>query len=334
MKPTAPVRYYDGKTNTPHAAEICLNEAGCLCVKLNNGKEILYDLAQTEYIAAVGNIPPALELTDDGRIEFEQGQPPAWLPLKRRQMFARIQHLEKSWKWIGISIIAVICFSISLFVWGIPAAARYTAEHLPPEIMRHAGEQAEQALVELTQPSRLKTQRQEQIKALYYQTLKPDHPAKLIFRQGGDFFGANAAAIPNNTIIITDELISLTQHDHEILAVLAHEQGHLIHRHSLQQALQGVGISIFLSALTGDVSDLLTTLPTALVSAQYSQAFELEADHHAVTELKRLGIPPERLATFLNRLETEHRHNDDALSPLLSTHPITSERVKQIRQAK
>ena len=40
--------------------------------------------------------------------------------------------------------------------------------------------------------------------------------------------GLNAAAIPNNTIIVTDELVKLSGADEEVLAVLAHEQGHLV----------------------------------------------------------------------------------------------------------
>ncbi len=38
----------------------------------------------------------------------------------------------------------------------------------------------------------------------------------------------------------------------EILGVLAHEQGHLVYRHSLQQGLTSLGLSILYIAMTGD----------------------------------------------------------------------------------
>ena len=47
--------------------------------------------------------------------------------------------------------------------------------------------------------------------------------------------GLNAAALPNNTIIVTDELVKLNGADEEVLAVLAHEQGHLVQKHSMQK---------------------------------------------------------------------------------------------------
>ncbi len=86
----------------------------------------------------------------------------------------------------------------------------------------------------------------------------------MIFRGGGSI-GANALAIPNNTIIVTDELVKFAKDDYELIGVLAHEQGHLVQRHSLQQSLSGLGISIILLMITGDGSDILTSLPVAAV---------------------------------------------------------------------
>ena len=159
----------------------------------------------------------------------------------------------------------------------------------------------------------MSTKQQQEISNLYYQTLKPDNPAKLLFRKGGSI-GANAFAVPNNTIVLTDELVKLAKHDNEILAVLAHEQGHLKERHSLQQALRGIGTGVFLLAVTGDAADFLDSLPIILVSAQYSQAFELEADLYAVNELKRLSVPPGHLSDFLQRLHEAHGHDGESTS--------------------
>ncbi len=46
--------------------------------------------------------------------------------------------------------------------------------------------------------------------------------------------GANAFALPGGIVIVTDQLMQLAEHDDEILAVLAHEIGHVKHRHVLR----------------------------------------------------------------------------------------------------
>ena len=182
----------------------------------------------------------------------------------------------------------------------------------------------------MTAPSTLTPARKQEISDLYRQKLKPEVPAKLLFRKGGKI-GANAFAIPNNTIVLTDELVALAKNDHEILAVLAHEQGHLVYRHSLQQALRGIGIGVLMIAVTGDSSDLFTTLPVLLAGAQYSQAFEMEADRYAVTELQRLNLPQQHLSTFLQRLQAQQDYaEEEGIGNWISTHPLTAERVKQV----
>lgn len=121
-----------------------------------------------------------------------------------------------------------------------------------------------------------------------------------------------------------NELIQLSQNDPEILAVLAHEQGHLVHRHSLQQALNSLGMSLLIISITGDTSDLLVTLPGLLVSARYSQDFEMEADNFAIQALKKLGLSPLHLADFFEKMETGHDHPGWSM---ISSHPDTQKRI-------
>ena len=142
------------------------------------------------------------------------------------------------------------------------------------------------------------------LKQEYQQLVAENRPAKLLFRGGGSI-GANALAIPNNTIIVTDELVKLAKNDYELIGVLAHEQGHLVQRHSLQQSLSGLGISIILLMITGDGSDILTSLPVAAVGASYSRDFESEADLYALKQLSKHQIPTAHFANFLQRMEDE-----------------------------
>ncbi|WP_416190847.1 M48 family metallopeptidase [Neisseria sp. CCUG12390] len=321
------VRYYDGRLNTARMAELYAVSDGIRVVFDGGAAE--YARKDLAYMAGVGGVLPAIDLPDDARIEFLSHDVPDWLRLKNQTMLKQVNRFEKSWKWVAVGLVVVVAVVFGVYRWGIPAASYHLAHRLPADTLHSLGGQAEEMITKITEPSKLSAKRRQQITDLYRQQLKPETPAKLLFRKGGDM-GANAFAIPNNTIVLTDELVALAENDHEILGVLAHEQGHLVHRHSLQQALRGIGIGVLMIAVTGDSSDLLTTLPVLLAGAQYSQAFEMEADRYAVGELQRLNLPPQHFSAFLERLQAQSDHEEGGIGGWLSTHPMTAERVKQV----
>ena len=85
--------------------------------------------------------------------------------------------------------------------------------------------------------------------------------------------GANAFALPNGTIVVTDDLVKLAEHDDELVAVLAHEIGHVVSRHALRRVLQDSGVMLLVAGITGDIvsiSSLAAALPTLLIEAKYS----------------------------------------------------------------
>lgn len=66
--------------------------------------------------------------------------------------------------------------------------------------------------------------------------------------------GANAFALPDGTLVVTDELVELAgDNDDEVLAVLAHELGHIHERHGLRllrtQGLSGEPLAVMLEKL-------------------------------------------------------------------------------------
>ena len=157
-----------------------------------------------------------------------------------------------------------------------------------------------------------------------------------MFRDGQSL-GANALALPNGTIIVTDQLVGLAENDEEILGVLAHELGHLKHRHSLRMLIQGSVVGFVLAWYIGDVSTVAAGLPTLLLQARYSRDHEREADRYAATVLKANAISPQRLADMLGRLEASHTEcaaenepSDNALD-YMASHPATRERIEALK---
>lgn len=318
------VRYYDGKISRAYDAYLSATGEGGFILK-SAQHERRYDGEDYEFLPSVGKAPAVLTLSDGGRIELLE-TPPDWLNLRHRGIFEHISLMEGSLKWVFVGVAFVCVMMFGALKFAIPFMAHHIAQSLPADSLKIAGDEAEEHVLKMTAASTLPMARQRQVIALY-DKLDANPKAKILIR-GGKNIGANAFAIPNNTIIITDELINLTDHDHEILAVLAHEQGHLVHRHGLESAISSLGMGLLIVVITGDSSDLLLALPALLAGAHHSQKAEMEADKFAIDELKRLGISPDYLASFFEKIQKEH--GDEGVS-LLSTHPATDERIKQAK---
>ena len=140
--------------------------------------------------------------------------------------------------------------------------------------------------------------------------------------------------------MLTDELVKLAQNDAQLSAVLAHEIGHVRHRHGLRQALQAAGLAALISSLAGDavsITSLAVTLPTVLLQTGYSRKFEDEADSYAFQRLKEIGLSPRDFAEILTRLEEFHGKEAGAKKSAagertfdyLSTHPATARRIER-----
>jgi Zn-dependent protease with chaperone function len=102
---------------------------------------------------------------------------------------------------------------------------------------------------------------------------------------------------------VTDELVKISGTDEEVLAVLAHEQGHLVQKHSMQKVISNLGAAGLFALVTGDLSDVVTASVVVLTDAGYSQAIELDADDYAMQHLHQQQISSIHLSNFLQRVE-------------------------------
>jgi Zn-dependent protease with chaperone function len=153
------------------------------------------------------------------------------------------------------------------------------------------------------------------------------------FRAGGQI-GANALALPGGILVFTDEIVALAQHDDELVAVAAHELGHVRHRHVLRQILASTGVLVVGQVVLGDVSgilDLAGGLPAILLQSGYSRDMESEADAHALAMLERACLPPRRFSDLLGRLDAAHGGELKAIT-LFSSHPDTRERLRNFQE--
>lgn len=332
--------YYAGSSRPiPASLEVADGQARvCAGERLLAGPLPLETL---EISSRLGNTPRMLRFADGGSFETADNAAVDRL-LGGRGLAHR---LESSLRYVLLGLLVTV-----LFVWGgvrhgVPALAEGVAFALPESVSRQVGQGVLELLDEqILFPSELTADEQARLRERFAPLLARagGAPIRLEFRRAAAQVGANAFALPSGTVVFTDQLVRLAEHDEELLAVLAHEIGHVERRHGLRQALQGSALGLVVMAVTGDlssVSSLVAAIPVLLTQLGYSRDFEHEADRFAAALLAEQGGDPRRLGEILARLERAARCEPgeacaseaaEGWSRYLSTHPPTEERRRQL----
>jgi len=163
---------------------------------------------------------------------------------------------------------------------------------------------------------------------------RQDSDFRLYFRSSPDL-GPNAIALPGGQVIVTDELLDLIDDDEAIVAVLAHEIGHVHYRHGLFKIYRSVGVGglmIFIGGGdTGQLASQAVVQGAVLSNLAVSREMEREADHLSVELVLAAGMNPMKLTVALNALE--NICPECATANLLSTHPGLHDRREVIADA-
>jgi Zn-dependent protease with chaperone function len=240
-----------------------------------------------------------------------------------------------------LALLIVVCLALVIAAWryGVPALASAAAVWMPVPVVETIGDLTLAGLDAHTfEPSAISAARQADLVNRFSRLRFPDGTTsaayEIVFRRS-DAVGANAMALPSGTIIVTDGLVDLSGDDDEIVAVLAHEAGHVQERHGLRQMFQGSFTRAGVSWLLGDVSALAAGLSTVLLEAKYSRDFERDADAYAVRVLDASDISRDHFARMLERLEQSMAGGGAADGGpglrYLSSHPVTRERLETVR---
>ena len=228
-------------------------------------------------------------------------------------------------------LLVFLMLSAAAYRWGLPWAAEKAAARIPASVARKISTQVIEALDgTYLKNSALDEDRRRKLDSSFRSLLSPElrsQGARLLFRSSPRI-GPNAFTLPDGTVVVLDELATLLT-DEQLAAVLAHELGHAHERHGLQMLLRSSIVGAFLTFYVGDISQLLTAAPVALIEARYSQEFEREADDEGAALLRAHGLPPTLLADALDRLAKARP--DLASGGYLSSHPATATRIARIR---
>ena len=155
----------------------------------------------------------------------------------------------------------------------------------------------------------------------------------------------NAFAVPGCYIYVTRGLMGIVNSEGELSAVLAHELGHIVGKHSQRQQSRSLWRALAVVAvqvLTG--SERLTQIAGAAAgyfTLRYSRGQEYQADDLGLRYLRAAGYDPYASADMLDVLgrheqflsRTRGRDEARSIPEWARTHPLTQNRIARARDA-
>jgi Zn-dependent protease with chaperone function len=340
---TARGGYFDGKSSLRR--EVVISLLKNFLVLNGEGVDLRIPVGEVRVTPPIGSVRRSLRFPDGAICEVDETEILDQLEdLTGKGKAVRLLHRwEKSLTRAFVTLLVMAAVIWGFMKYGIPWLATRVAFAIPPATEKVLGRQTLAALDKvLFTPSRLPADRKKTLASRFSATAAsfPTIGATRLEFRSGEKIGPNALALPSGIVVLTDELVKIAKNDDEIVAVLAHELGHVERRHTMRHILQSSAAGLVMVALTGDilsVTSLSATLPTALVEAKFSRDFEREADDAAALYLQTHGIPLRRFSDILQRLQAEHdrkrskrkQKDDETFTDYLSTHPPTSERIER-----
>jgi predicted Zn-dependent protease len=342
--------YFDGQNARLHPVELQAGVGTLVLIGGSIAKQ--YAFPEVTLAEPFAQAPTVLYFADGARCEVGDASAGRALADALGYRKPALVRWQERWPAALLALVLLIGAGLAIVTWGLPAAAERIAAAIPPSLDQRLGETARQGLeAQLLEPTRLNEQRVAQVEQVL-NSIAPGAtrlPVRLLVRNSPRL-GANALALPDGTIMLTDAMILHIlgkaddfdeQQQAQLAGVLAHELGHIVARHSVRVMARSSLTAAASAALFGDFSTVAAGVPAVLMNMRYSRQMESEADGYAIALLKQKGISPAPLADLFESLE-EVRQSDPALRlprwmavsmSYMSSHPASTDRSARLRGA-
>ena len=342
--------YYDGETSRPQPIEVEVREGRLRVVGDGIDRECaLTALRVSERLAAA---PRLITFPDGAYIETREHAAMDEALANTGFRDSWVVRWQNHWPLAVLALVLTVATLWLGYRYALPAGAEFIAARISPEVEAAIGQRS--VLIvdrRLFSPTRLPQAQRDRLAQRFAEIAPKDaRDYRIEFRRSS--IGPNALALPGGVIVMTDELVQIMPSEEAVLAVLAHELGHIEHRHFLRRLISSTVTGAAATLITGDAGGVMSALPAALAELSYARDQELQADAYAVELMRANGLPAEALATALQTLEAEHERRDSGSkgaagsdvpprsaerksrwTGYLATHPDTDERIAAIRAA-
>jgi Zn-dependent protease with chaperone function len=246
----------------------------------------------------------------------------------------------RQWSLMGLTTVALVSVVVA-YIYGVPLLARNIVQAIPVEWEQQFGDKvAEQIEAALTEeqgfevcdpdPNSLANRAISRFAdAAMAEAGSPFKPDIQVIRSTVP----NAFALPGGKSFYFSALLEQTDTPDEFAGVMAHELGHVVHRHAMEQLIASAGTGLLIGFILGDMTGISVAggLGVALIDSRFSREAEVQADKFSAETAKRLNFQPAGLANLLERVAGD----DDFTKALalLSTHPLTTERRQALERS-
>jgi Zn-dependent protease with chaperone function len=281
----------------------------------------------------LAQIPRRLRFPDNSLFETNDNDGIDALLRRHGRRESLVPRLEEFRPRLLLFVAATLLLIAGIFRFGLPVLADVASDLTPQSVLRVASRGSMATLDQTVfQSSTLPADERRRLETEFAALAAAADPAytySLNFRRGGRM-EANAFALPDGTVVLTDELVNLAKGDDDMLmAVLGHELGHVARRHGIKQLYRNAGAVALIMMIAGDVgsaAEHILTQGAAVLTLSYSREAENEADRYSVDIMRRVGKDPEALARFFRIL---YRRGDKS-PQAFSTHPGTADRIRAV----
>ncbi|MYM37553.1 M48 family metalloprotease [Duganella sp. FT94W] len=324
-------RYFDGRSSRLHRVTLTVEDGHAVLRGDAERREPLHALQVSERSRHAAR---KVSFADGAYLEVDDSAAFATLLRQTGHRDGWVVRLQHSWRAVLAAAAATVALLWLGYLYLLPALAAGIAAALPPAVERQLGAGVLKLLDDrMLAPSTLSPLRQAALSERFRRLQPPQGatPAwRLQFRSSR--IGPNAFALPSGDIVMTDQLVKLLDNDAAVMAVLAHELGHLHEHHGMRRVIQGSIVTAVSGLVFGDLSTLMATAPALLLDMKYSRDAEREADDYAVAMLVHNGLGVQPLVDVFARFQALERKQGGDFG-YLSSHPPSAERLARIRDA-
>jgi predicted Zn-dependent protease len=139
----------------------------------------------------------------------------------------------------------------------------------------------------------------------------------------------NAFALPGGHVVVFSGLLDKMENYSELVALLSHEVSHIHYQHSLKSIAREFSGQLFLFMLFGSDSFIIDATHQ-LTGLSYSRSLEQEADEKGFEVMKKNQVDANGMLMLFERLQTTEE--GVSVPQLLSTHPLTDERIEEAKK--
>ncbi|GAD01215.1 M48 family metallopeptidase [Agarivorans albus] len=289
-------------------------------------------LSELDIAMSIGSQARAIGFSNGSRfVADEPSRLNSWLDKQGQGSW--LKTLERN---VFMIILAFVVSGAAIYAaasQGLPWLSHYLAGKVPVSISQELGERTLQQFETLGfSETEINPEQRQAIEQNFNSLVEqidslPMQPKLYFYRMGED---ANAFALADGSIVVTDQLVKLLDSPEQLNGILLHELAHVAHNDVMASLVRSALISTAVVLVVGDTSILVDGLVSAAVlgvSLGYSREAEQQADLFACHWSKQLDLPQDQLLAGYQHLFEDHESH---IPTWISSHPGDEDRLKQL----